>query len=97
MTEENPHRILLWTTMSLNSDDRIDTLECDADGCEWQMPYTKGNEARATRMGQEHAQMWVLLQANAGHVKLIADLSRERDELRDELIRRMPEETGTEG
>jgi hypothetical protein len=84
VTEENPHKIRLWTELSSGTDDQH-TLECAAEGCNWKIPTNTRYQEGARLAAQEHIDMWSLRQANAGHAALIAKLGKEKAELIEAL------------
>jgi len=83
VTEENPHKINLWTKYANSSEHH--TLECAAEGCNWKIPTNAEMSGHARAAAQEHIDMWALRQANAGHAALIAKLGKEKAELTAEL------------
>jgi hypothetical protein len=83
MTEENPHKVILWERIHNGPTDF--SLECQAEGCNWQIPTTPEYEDGARMAAREHTDMWNLRQANAGHAALIAKLGEEKKALTDAL------------
>lgn len=80
MTTENPHKIMLWSTMGEKP--ARHSLECKAPGCDWKIPTNEEYEDHARKAAQEHIDMWNLRQTNGGHVGLIGVLTAERDAAR---------------
>lgn len=77
MTEENPHKILLMERIHNGPTDF--SLECQAEGCNWKIPTTPQFQHGARQAAQEHIDIWALRRTNEGNVKLIANLSAQRD------------------